>query len=177
VASGRSLAAIAGGRGKAPTPFIARARNSKSTAMPRFVEPQLCRLVKRPTGEPGWRHEIKLDGYRMQLRVERGEARLRTRKGLDWTEKFAGIAEVAGALPDCTIDGEVVALDARGVPDFAALQAALSDGSKKPLVFFAFDLLFSEGGQHARDVPQALHPSGGHFRVPIGQARDRSTAR
>ena len=61
-------------------------------------------------------HEIKLDGYRMQLRVEDGEAVMRTRKGLDWTDKFAAVAEAARGLPDCIIDGEVVALDQNGAP-------------------------------------------------------------
>ena len=82
----------------------------------------------------------------MQLRVEHGDAQLRTRKGLDWTAKFAGIAETASALPDCLLDGEVVALDNHGAPDFAALQAALSDHQTDEVIFFAFDLLFIEGG-------------------------------
>ena len=120
--------------------------------MPRFVEPQLCKLVERATSEPGWAHEIKFDGYRMQLRVEDGEAQLRTRKGLDWTAKFGGIAEAASALPDCLLDGEVVALDEHGAPDFAALQAALSDGKTDELIYFAFDLLFA-GGEDLRALP------------------------
>ena len=70
---------------------------------------------------------------------------MRTRKGLDWTEKFAAIAQQAKSLPDCMIDGEAVALDKRGVPDFGALQAALSEGKSDALVFFAFDLLFADG--------------------------------
>jgi bifunctional non-homologous end joining protein LigD len=90
-------------------------------------------------------HEIKLDGYRMQLRVAGGEAVMRTRKGLDWTSDFTAIAEAARSLDDCIIDGEVVALDHNGAPDFAALQGALSDGSSKELTYFAFDLLFVQG--------------------------------
>ena len=169
IASGRSLDAIAAGKGKAPTPFITRkptaagavwgsksvkkpAKSSTTTAMPRFIEPQLCKLVERATSEPGWAHEVKFDGYRMQLRVENGDAQLRTRKGLDWTAKFAGIAEAASALPDCLLDGEVVALDKHGAPDFAALQAALSDHKTDELIFFAFDLLFIEGDD-LRELP------------------------
>jgi bifunctional non-homologous end joining protein LigD len=145
VASGRSLAAIAAGKGKAAKPFMKRPRTSKSTSMPRFIEPQLCKLVARPTSAAGWGHEIKLDGYRIQLRVAGGEARLRTRKGLDWTDRFAEIADVASALPDCVIDGEVVALDAQGVSDFAMLQQALSSRKPGALCLFAFDLLFARG--------------------------------
>ncbi|MEA2850214.1 MAG: bifunctional non-ous end joining protein LigD, partial [Rhodospirillaceae bacterium] len=87
-----------------------------------------------------------------QLRVENGKAVLRTRKGLDWTKKFAAIAQQAKALPDCMIDGEAVALDSDGVPDFGALQAALSEGKSDSLIFFAFDLLFADFGQGDEDL-------------------------
>ena len=170
IASGRTLKQIELGTGKAPTPFMSRKNKSTAGAvwnskgsgktntkqtkqvsakkvshMPEFVEPQLCKLVERAPGGSGWAHEVKFDGYRLQLRVEDGEARLRTRKGLDWTRKFAAIAEAAEGLPDCIIDGEACALDRHGAPDFAALQAALSDDDSKDLIFFAFDLLFAAG--------------------------------
>jgi bifunctional non-homologous end joining protein LigD len=169
VASGRAMKAIEAGTGKKPKPFM-RAKsfkadavwNSKSnkkdedeepepakgkavSSLPKFVEPQLCRLVDQPPSGAGWVHEVKFDGYRLQLRVEGGKARLLTRKGLDWTPKFPAIARSAADLPDAIIDGEVCALDHNGAPDFAALQAALSDGKTEPLIFFAFDLLFAEG--------------------------------
>jgi bifunctional non-homologous end joining protein LigD len=114
----------------------------KVATIPGFVAPQLCVSVEKPPEADGWGHEIKLDGYRLQLRVEDGEATLKTRKGLDWTEKFAAIAKEASSLPDALIDGEVVALNEKGDPDFSALQAALSDGKTGDLIFFAFDLLF-----------------------------------
>jgi len=120
-------------------------RGKTAPTIPRFVEPMLCKLLERPPAGEGWAHEIKFDGYRMQLRVEDGNAVLRTRKGLDWTEKFDAIARAAGDLPDCMIDGEIVALDHHGAPDFAALQAALSDERTGELIFFAFDLLFVKG--------------------------------
>src|SRR5690348_5739564 len=110
-------------------------------SVPAFIPPQLCETVQRPPGQEGWIHEIKFDGYRMQLAVQSGEARLRTRKGLDWTKRFSAIAKEASALQDCIIDGEAVALDANGSPDFAALQAALSEGRSSDLIYFAFDLL------------------------------------
>lgn len=113
-----------------------------STKIPTFVPPQLCKTVSRaPTGED-WIHEIKFDGYRMQLRIADGQAVLRTRKGLDWTTKFQAIADLATSLPDALIDGEIVALDHNGAPDFAALQAAISEGRSGDLTYFAFDLLF-----------------------------------
>jgi bifunctional non-homologous end joining protein LigD len=113
-------------------------------SIPAFIAPQLCASVERPPAGEGWGHEIKFDGYRMQLRVEDGKVSLKTRKGLDWTGKFGAIAREAKSLPDALIDGEVVALDHDGVPHFSDLQAALSDGKTGKLIFFAFDLLFAE---------------------------------
>ncbi|WP_370653641.1 DNA ligase D [Phenylobacterium sp.] len=181
VASGRTMEAIAEGKGKGPTPFMkagkakARAddvwqskpksvaRPSKPLAAPpapklkpapppRFVEPQLCKSVERPANGAGWGHEVKFDGYRLQLRVEGGKAVVRTRKGLDWTEKFQAIAGAASVLPDCILDGEAVALDHEGQPSFHALQAALSEGKTEDLIYFAFDLLFA-GGDDLRGLP------------------------
>jgi len=54
--------------------------------------------------------------------------------------KFGGMAAAAGTLPDCLIDSEVVSLDKHGAPDFAALQAALSEHKTDELIYFAFDL-------------------------------------
>jgi bifunctional non-homologous end joining protein LigD len=173
VASGRAMAAIEKGNGAKPKPFMrakafkadavwnSKAKKNdddesikpvKATTLPKFIEPQLCRLVERPGSGGNWVHEVKFDGYRMQLRMEGGKAALRTRKGLDWTAKFAAIAKVAAKLPDCIIDGEICALDHNGAPDFAALQAALSDGKSDALIFFAFDLLFAEG-EDLRKLP------------------------
>ncbi|HZO24309.1 MAG TPA: DNA ligase D [Steroidobacteraceae bacterium] len=191
VASGRPMAAIEAGKGRAPRPFMladkpghrtgaasvwhsnreadpapktkaaAPARKSarsstraRKGALPQFVPPQLCKLVDRPPGGEGWGHEIKLDGYRLQLRVQQARATLKTRKGLDWTRKFGAVPSAAQTLPDCLIDGEIVAVNERGIPDFAALQAALAQGEGDKLVFFAFDLLYLEG-EDLRDQPLA----------------------
>ena len=129
----------------------AAAKRSKS-AMPDFIPPQLCKTLARPPAAEGWIHEIKFDGYRIQMRIEDGDATLKTRKGLDWTAKYPAIADSASALPDAIIDGEICALDENGAPDFAALQAALSEGKTDDLVYFAFDLLFA-GDEDLRELP------------------------
>ncbi|MEK1930580.1 MAG: DNA ligase D, partial [Pararhizobium sp.] len=184
VASGRTMAAIASGKGRKPKPFMvqgstvgadavwdskrglaaderkATARDTKKpgsakrakSVMPDFIAPQLCETRQRPPSADGWLHEIKFDGYRIQLRIENGEVALKTRKGLDWTAKYRAIAESAARLPDAIMDGEICALDENGAPDFAALQAALSEGKTDVLVYFAFDLLFS-GNEDLRSLP------------------------
>ena len=113
--------------------------------LPAFIAPQLCETLDRPPSADSWIHEIKFDGYRIQMRVVDGEVTLKTRKGLDWTAKYPAIAKAATELPDAIIDGEICALDENGAPDFAALQAALSEGQTDLLVYFAFDLLFERG--------------------------------
>lgn len=139
-------AAAAPAKAKAAAkPARKAASKAQADPMPDFVEPQLCKTVDTPPATAKWIHEIKFDGYRMQLRVEGGTAILRTRSGLDWTDKFPTIAGAAKDLPDAILDGEVVALDEVGAPNFAALQAAIAAGKTQPLIFFAFDLLHANG--------------------------------
>jgi bifunctional non-homologous end joining protein LigD len=85
-------------------------RKRGAATLPDFIAPQLCDSVERPPNGPGWAHEIKFDGYRLQLRTESGHVTLKTRKGLDWTAKFGAIAQAAANFPEGIIDGEVVAL-------------------------------------------------------------------
>jgi bifunctional non-homologous end joining protein LigD len=134
------------------TPAKKTEKAAKIAGMPDFVAPELCTSVDKPPAGAGWYHEIKFDGYRVQLRVEGGEATLKTRKGLDWTDKFKAIAEEGSALPDALIDGEIVALAHDGTPNFSTLQAAIADGKTENLIFFAFDLLFA-GGLDLRPLP------------------------
>ncbi|MFC3079261.1 DNA ligase D [Phenylobacterium terrae] len=146
----------------------------KAAALPGFVPPQLARSVDRPPPGAGWAHEIKFDGYRLQLRVENKKAALKTRSGLDWTPKFKEIAAVGAALPDGLYDGEAVALDQHGSPDFPALQAALSSGKTQDLVFFVFDALFLEG-EDLRDLP--LRERKARLRPVVEAAEARLKAR
>jgi bifunctional non-homologous end joining protein LigD len=135
-----------------PNPGPSPIQGEGSAIPPPFIEPQLTRSVDRPPAGADWAHEIKFDGYRMQLRVAAGVATLKTRKGLDWTERFKEIAAEGASLPDCIIDGEIVALDDNGAPDFAGLQLALSEGKTAGLVFFTFDLMHA-GGHDLRPLP------------------------
>jgi bifunctional non-homologous end joining protein LigD len=141
VASGSTMAMLGAGKNRRATPFMV-----PPAAMADFIKPQLCKTVDRPPAGAGWVHEIKLDGYRVQLRVAGGGASIRTRSGLDWTKIFPAIAGAAAALPDGILDGEIVALNNQDIPDFAALQAAISEARTDELVFFAFDLLADETG-------------------------------
>lgn len=163
VTTGRSLAEIADGKAQwtssKPTgrkgpkkPVASKAKAATATRPHAFVPIQLCKVVDHPPGGAGWVHEIKFDGYRIQIAVGGGRATLRTRNGLDWTDRFPELAEDAAAWPDAVVDGELCALDGDHMPDFSALQAAISDGETGGLSYFAFDMLF-EGGEDLRKLP------------------------
>ena len=114
---------------------------------PAWVAPQLATLVSGPPPGDEWVHEIKLDGYRILLRIEGGRASLLTRNRQDWTARFPAVAEAAAALPvkEALLDGEIVALDRAGVSSFQALQQADQLETGRTLVYVAFDLLFLDG--------------------------------
>lgn len=134
-------------RKRSQTRFLARMIDgSKPSDMPGFIKPQLAKLVDAAPAGDGWLHEIKFDGYRLQLHVRSGRVITYTRGGLDWTKRFAGIADAAGALPidKVILDGEVV-VEQDGRSNFSALQAELKAGRQDRLAFYAFDLLFLDG--------------------------------
>ena len=109
--------------------------------------------MDEPPQGSGWLYEIKYDGYRAVTSLAGGRVAIRTRNGLDWTEKFAALVPALQALPcrDAVLDGEIAVADAQGHTDFGALQDALSTGSGK-LVYYLFDLLELDG-RNLRGLP------------------------
>jgi len=138
------------------TPKLRRARQKAVAPPPEFVQFQHPKLVEAPPAGSGWIHEVKFDGYRMQVRIVGGQAQWRSRNGNDWTPRFKDMGGLFSDLPDCLLDGEVCVLDPRGQPDFSALRSAL--GRRQAgvmagtLVYFAFDLLFA-GGEDLTALP------------------------
>ncbi len=112
----------------------------------RFIAPSLPTLVNTPPEGAAWLHEVKHDGFRTMLLIDRGQVRAYTRNGFDWTDRYRSVVRPAAALPCRTaiLDGEIVVQDKRGASDFEALQAALSS-RRGELLFYAFDLLHLNG--------------------------------
>jgi len=120
---------------------------AKKAALPDFVEPQLATLVDAAPDGNDWFHEIKLDGYRMQVRLDRGKVKMLTRRGHDWT---ARMPTVAGELAKLSIgrallDGELVVMRDGGFSDFQRLQNSLSEGRDGDCVLYVFDCLYLDG--------------------------------
>jgi bifunctional non-homologous end joining protein LigD len=139
VATGRTMAEIAEGK-----PAPKRKATKRSRTPPPFRDPQLCTLVDAVPPGNAWMHEVKYDGYRALVSVGGGKAKVFTRSGLDWTDKFSAIADAAAALPveNALIDGEIVAFK-DGKPDFSTLKNAIAGGGD--MILFAFDLLELNG--------------------------------
>lgn len=161
--------------GEEPSPsakprFTSRSRKSLDhllraapvEAFPGFIAPQLAEEARSAPNGNDWIHELKLDGYRIQMQVRRSSqtgtnvprTRLFTRKGLDWTARMPGLVRASADLDveSAILDGEVVVLDERGGSSFSALQAAFQDGKDGGLVYFAFDLLHLNG-HNLRELP------------------------
>lgn len=130
------------------TPDVPVPPGARKAAYPGFVEPALATLKKSPPTGRKWFHEIKFDGYRLQAHIRGGKARLFTRSGLDWTERFGeSLPSGLAALPveDAVLDGEIVVEGATGASDFSALQTDLGAGRTDRLVFCLFDIMYLDG--------------------------------
>ncbi|PSJ39596.1 DNA ligase D [Allosphingosinicella deserti] len=130
---------------RSPSPSKARG-GSKAAALPAFREPQKATLADHVPSGSGWIHEMKYDGYRCLLAIAGGKAKVYTRSGLDWSDKFPEIVDAAASLEvgSALLDGEIVSLDDKGSSSFSALQQAISEGGRG-LTLFLFDALEIDG--------------------------------
>jgi bifunctional non-homologous end joining protein LigD len=116
-----------------------------------FIEPCLPSRTAQPPLGPGWLHEIKYDGFRLMARRAGRGVRLLTRRGHDWTQRFRLVADAVASLrcQSCLLDGEAVACDDQGIPDFKLLIRKRRYGSAQ---LYAFDLLELDG-EDLRSAP------------------------
>ena len=129
---------------------LSRAREAR---MPNHVEPMLATLTSKAFDDPDWLFEIKWDGFRVQAVVRDGDVRLFTRNLKDAETYFGRLLSPPSWIDarEAIVDGEVVALDENGAPDFSLLQERISElraGGRRtsgPLVYQPFDLLYYDG--------------------------------
>ena len=116
-------------------------------AKPRFITPMKPRLLEQPPAAGDWMYELKFDGFRV-VAVKDGErVNLVSRNGNELAARFPEVADAVRTLPvnECVIDGEVVALDAKGRSSFQLLQGLEMEGRKSPTYYYVFDLLQADG--------------------------------
>jgi bifunctional non-homologous end joining protein LigD len=113
---------------------------------PGFIEPALATSVEKVPSGARWIHEIKFDGYRVQVHLANEAVKVFTRRGHDWTSRFKKVAEDAWHIKagSAIVDGEIVVPAADGTTDFSVLQNELK-GKSTSIVLVAFDLLYLNG--------------------------------
>lgn len=128
--------------------------SARKATLPATFKPQLATLASAPPPGGDWILENKFDGYRILAKVMRGKVSLHTRGGHDWTAKMPGLAEEISALgiESGWVDGEIVVLNDRGIPDFNALQNAMDKSKSGTVTYFVFDVPYL-GGMDLREVP------------------------
>jgi bifunctional non-homologous end joining protein LigD len=141
----RSAGKSAKASAKSEAAFKARALTldgARAKTLPAGFHAQLAMQKPTPPTGDAWLHETKWDGYRMLADLDHGKVKLRSRNDLDWTARLPHVVEAIEALPvrQARLDGELVALDARGDSDFAGLQQALKEGHGQRLRYVLFDL-------------------------------------
>ncbi|HEY7968847.1 MAG TPA: non-homologous end-joining DNA ligase [Candidatus Limnocylindrales bacterium] len=120
-------------------------------AKPTFIPPMLATLVAAPFDDPDWLFEVKWDGFRVEAVVDKGTVRLWTRGEQDAARYFGAFLDGPSwiAARQAIVDGEVIALDEHGEPDFALLQARIKGrgaaAEPTPFVYEVFDLLHLDG--------------------------------
>jgi len=136
---------------KSPRRSKAKAKRKKAAdgdlaRLPAFVPPQLATLVDAPPQAREWLHEIKYDGYRAIAAVAGGRAKIYTRNGLDWTDRFEPLVAPLTDLPceSALLDGEIAIADKEGHTNFNALQMALKE-DRRGFGYYIFDLLHLDG--------------------------------
>ncbi|HEY2528327.1 MAG TPA: DNA ligase D [Xanthobacteraceae bacterium] len=132
----------------------ARATVGKRALLPDFVPPALAMLQAAAPSGAHWLHEIKLDGYRIEARLDHGEVQLLTRNRQDWSARFKPIADAVAALAadSALLDGELVVEDEQGISNFSLLQTDLKDGRSDRFIYRVFDLLHLNG-RNAMEAP------------------------
>jgi bifunctional non-homologous end joining protein LigD len=113
--------------------------------MPHGITPMFAAAAKEPFDHPDWVYEVKWDGYRAVAEVRDDNVSLYSRNGVSFNKRFAPVVEALRRYgSDAVLDGEIVVVDDRGLPDFQKLQHYQGSGSGH-LLYYVFDLLYFRG--------------------------------
>lgn len=148
--------------------------------LPAGVAPMLATPGPVPEGS-GWSYEIKWDGVRAIAAVAGDQLRIQSRNDKPLTDTYPELGELRRLVDKPTVlDGEIVALDGNGVPDFALLQQRMHRRNPAPgllattpVVYYVFDVLYLDGEdmtklpyERRRTILEELNPDGGPVKVP-----------
>jgi bifunctional non-homologous end joining protein LigD len=157
----------------APTLDIAALmKKGKKEKFPAFFKPMLATLVSDPFNDPGWEYEVKWDGYRALAFRNKGTTELKSRNNKSFDQKFYPIYEAVQSWDvDAVVDGEIVAVNHKGIADFSALQNWRSEADGE-LLYYVFDILWLDGKnlmhlplKERKAILQSVVPEAGLIRI------------
>lgn len=151
---------------------IAASLKTRKSKVLEDIQPMLATLVDRPASEEGWLYEVKWDGFRALSYVNNGEVDIRSRNNKPFNKKFYPIHQALKEWNvNAVIDGEIIVIDERGLPDFSALQTWRSEADGE-LIYYAFDLLWFQGInlmkfplRERRNILKQIMPAEGNLRL------------
>ncbi|KIC62700.1 DNA ligase D [Chryseobacterium taiwanense] len=119
---------------------------SREKKLSDFIKPMLCKTSEKPFDDKDWAFEIKWDGYRAIADTRNSEIRLYSRNGLDFSKSFKKVADALKIQEhEMVLDGEIVAYDDKGKPNFQWLQRIAEQNTDLVLIYQVFDVLWLNG--------------------------------
>ncbi len=152
-------------------PNAVAAKGIKS-AFPRNISPMLATLVDKPFDEPGWLYEVKWDGYRTIVYLNKDEVEMRSRNNKSFNEKFYAVYDALKQWKiNAVLDGEIVVINDKGISNFGDLQNWRSEADGE-LVFYLFDVLWLNGYSlmqlpltERKEILNTIAPNSGTIRI------------
>jgi bifunctional non-homologous end joining protein LigD len=144
----------------------------KPIEFPADIQPMLATLVDEPVEEPGWLYEIKWDGYRALGYINNNIIEIKSRNNKSFNEKFYPVYNALKSWKiNAVVDGEIVVLNEKGIPDFSDLQGWRSEADGQ-LVYYLFDILWldsvelmSLGLTERREILRSVVPHNGIIKL------------
>jgi len=135
---------IGNGNGKSDT-TVASIRHGKAKKLDQFITPMLASVSKTAFDDPEWIYEIKWDGYRAITEIDKKGVKFYSRNGIDFSERFPVIFQALKKIDhNVILDGEIVLLNEKNLPDFQKLQY-YENHLNYPLLYYVFDILELNG--------------------------------
>lgn len=124
---------------------VASIRHGKAKKVTKFIKPMLASIAKTAFDDKDWLFEVKWDGYRAISEIKKGQVQFYSRNGIDFSERFPSLVkELAKIKHDVVLDGEIVLMNDKNLPDFQKLQH-YENHLNYPLLYYVFDVLQVDG--------------------------------
>jgi bifunctional non-homologous end joining protein LigD len=147
-------------------------KKGERAPLPSNISPMLATIVDKPFDEEGWLYEVKWDGYRTIIYLNKGEVEMRSRNNKSFNEKFYAVYDALKKWKiNVVADGEIVVLNEKGISNFGDLQNWRSEADGE-LILYLFDVLWLDGHNlmnlpltDRKEILNAIIPSSKNIRL------------